>query len=461
MTTDVVFATTKQLAAAIREGQISALEVLDAHLAQIEKYNPALNAIVTLDADGARRRAREADNALAGGDLWGPLHGVPFSLKDCHSTAGMRTTAGFPPLANYVPEEDGTVARRLKEAGGILLGKTNVSVLLADIQSDNPIFGRTNNPWSLERTPGGSSGGAAAALASGMVPFEIGSDIGGSIRIPSHYCGLFGLKPTENRVSHAGHIPDPPGLPRSVRIMASIGPMARSVEDLALLYQLIAGADGCDLEVPPVPVEEPPPAPLELEELHIAFAPTFPGFPVATTIVEALKDLARELKPFCAAVEEAALPDRDLALAVSRARKLTGMMIGAFGPEEKDPPTSLDQYLEALDHRDRFIRAWEAFFLEWDALICPPSMVPAFPHCQTESPLQVDGQTVDYWWANAHCKLFNYSGHPAVVLPYKVDNEGLPIGIQVVGPRWGEAHLLAIAKALAEVTGEFRRPPGY
>lgn len=459
MMTNIVFATTKQVATAIREGQVSALEVLDAHLAQIEEHNPALNAIVTLDADGARQRAREADEALAGGDLWGPLHGVPFTLKDCHSTAGMRTTAGFSPLADYVPEEDGTVARRIKEAGGILLGKTNVSVLLADIQSDNPIFGRTNNPWCLERTPGGSSGGAAAALASGMVPFEIGSDIGGSIRIPSHYCGLFGLKPTENRVSHAGHIPDPPGLPRSVRIMASIGPMARSVEDLALLYQIVAGADGCDLEVPPLPIEEP--APVDLEELHIAFAPTFPGFPVATTIEESLKELAGELEPLCAAVEEAVLLDEDLALAVSRARELTGMMIGAFGAQEKESPVCLAHYLQALHYRDQFILAWETFFRAWDALICPPSMVPAFRHCQTESPLQVDGRTVDYWWANAHCKLFNYSGHPAIVLPYKVDGDGLPIGIQVVGPRWGEARLLAIARALVEVTGEFRRPPGY
>lgn len=459
MMTDIVYATTEQLSSAIRAGQVSVLEVLEAHLAQIEEHNPALNAIVTLDAEWARGRARKADEALARDELWGPLHGVPFALKDCHSTAGMRTTAGFSPLADYVPEVDSTITARLKAAGGILLGKTNVSVLLADIQADNPIFGRTNNPWHLERTPGGSSGGAAAALASGMIPFEIGSDIGGSIRIPSHYCGLFGLKPTENRVPLTGHIPGPPGVPRSVRIMASIGPMARSAGDLALLYGIIAGPDGRDMEVPPVPVGEPPE--VELKDLRVAFATTFPGFPIAAAIGEAVKELADKLEPLCAAVEEAVLPEGDFEQALSHARELTAMIVEVFQPEEDESPASLADYLVGLHRRDQFIVSWEQFFQAWDVLLCPPSMVTAFLHCATDSPLPVDGQTVDYWWANAHCKIFNYSGHPAVVLPYVLDGNGLPMGIQVVGRRWGESRLLAIVKALSEVTGEFRRPPGY
>src|SRR5438876_4765268 len=173
--TDVVFSRTTHLASAIRARQVSASEALDAHLAQIERHNRALNAVITIQLDNARQRAREADEALARGRVWGPLHGVPFTLKDAHSTAGMRTTVGFPPLADHVPREDGTVAARLKDAGGILAGKTNVPEMLADFQTANPIFGRTNNPWNLERTPGGSSGGAAAALASGVTPFQIGS----------------------------------------------------------------------------------------------------------------------------------------------------------------------------------------------------------------------------------------------------------------------------------------------
>src|SRR6058998_3506524 len=217
---DIVFSSTTQLAAAIRAGHVSAIEVLEAHLAQIDTHNPALNAIVTMDAERARERAQEADEALARGQVWGPLHGVPFTLKDAHATAGMRTTTGFPPLADYVPQEDSTVTARLKAAGGILIGKTSVAMMLADYQSNNPIFGRTKNPWNIERTPSGSSGGAAAALAAGMTPFDIGTDLSASIRIPAHFCGVFGLKPTEKRVSLAGLFPDPHGTPRSVRIMS-------------------------------------------------------------------------------------------------------------------------------------------------------------------------------------------------------------------------------------------------
>ncbi len=455
---DIVFSSTTQLAAAIRARHVSATEVLGAHLAQIDKHNPALNAIVTLDAERAHERAREADEALARGQVRGPLHGVPFTLKDAHSTAGMRTTTGFPPL-DHVPQEDSTVTARLKAAGGILVGKTNVAQMLGDpAQSNNPIFGRTHNPWNIERTPGGSSGGAAAALAAGMTSFEIGTDLSGSIRIPAHFCGLFGLKPTENRVSLAGLIPGLPP-PRSVRIMSCIGPMARTVEDLALLYSIIAGPDGRDTEVQPVPVDAMPE--LELKDLRIAFAPTFPGFPVAAEIRAAIEELAQQLNRLGVVIEEAALPELDFNQDLSSAGELIGMVIGAFQPEENKPPTTLAQYLKALHRRDQSITAWEQFFQAWDVLLCPPSMITAFPHCETGSPLRVDGQEVIYWMVNAHTTLFNYTGHPAVVLPYKLDRDGLPIGLQMIGKRWDETRLLAIAKALSQVTGEFQRPPGY
>ncbi len=454
---DIVFSSTTQLAAAIRAGEVSATEVLEAHLAQIATHNPALNAVVTMDAEQAHKRAREAGEALARGEIWGPLHGVPFTLKDAHATAGMRTTTGFPPL-DHVPHEDSTVTARLKAAGGILLGKTNVAMLLADYQTTNPIFGRTNNPWNSERTPGGSSGGAAAALAAGMTPFDIGTDLSASIRIPAHFCGVCGLKPTEQRVPLTGLIP---GLqtPRSVRIMSCIGPMARTAEDLALLYSIIAGPDGRDTEVQPVPVDEMPN--LALKNLRVAFAPTFPGFPVAVEIRTAVEELAKQLSPMCAAVEEATLPQVDFNQELMNAGALIGMMVGAFQPEEQERPATLAQYLEALDRRDQSILAWEQFFEKWDVLLCPPSMVTAFPHCEPGSPLHVDGQEVIYWMISAHGTLFNYTGHPAVVLPYKLDRDGLPIGIQMVGKRWDESRLLAMAKALSEVTGAFQRPPGY
>jgi amidase len=456
---NIVFSSTTQLAAAIRTGHVSVTEVLEAHLGQIATHNPTLNAVITLNAEQARKQAREADEALARGEIWGPLHGVPFTLKDAHATAGMRTTTGFPPLADYVPQEDSPVAARLKAAGGILIGKTNVHMMLADpAQSINPIFGRTKNPWNSERTPGGSSGGAAAALAAGMTPFEIGTDLTGSIRIPAHFCGVFGLKPTEQRVPLTGLIPGLPG-PRPVRIMSCIGPMARTVEDLALLFAIIAGPDGYDTDVAPVPVEEMPQ--LELNRLRIAFAPTFPGFPVAAEMREAVEEFAERLSAQGAVVEEAALPQVDFQQELASAGALIGMMMGAFQPEEQERPTTLAHYLEALDIRERSIAAWEQFFEKWDVLLCPPSMMTAFPHCEPGAPLSVDGQEVSYWMVSAHSTVFNYTGHPAVVLPYKLDRDGLPLGIQMVGKRWSESRLLAMAKVLSEVTGAFQRPPGY
>ncbi len=454
----IVFSSATQLAADIREGQVSARDALEAHLAQIEAHNPAVNAVVTLDAERAYERAREADAASAHGENWGPLHGVPFTLKDAHATAGVRTTTGFPPFADQVPKADGTVAARLKAAGGILMGKPNVHQMLGDpAQTINPIFGRTTNPWDVDRVPGGSSGGAAAAVAAGMTPFDLGTDLSGSIRIPAHFCGVYGLKPTEHRVPLTGLIP---GLstPKSVRIMSCIGPMARTVEDLALLYSIVAGPDGIDTDVPPVPVDDVPA--IELTGLRIAVAPTFPGFPASTEMRGAVEEIARQLRSPGAVVDEV-LPPLDFGQELERAAALILMTTGAFQPSEEGQPTTLDEYLAALDRRDLSMMVWERFFSEWDALICPPSMLAAFPHCEPGSPLPVDGQDVFYWMVSAHATVFNYSGHPAVALPYTVNRDGLPIGVQIVGKRWSDSRLLGIAQAVSEVAGPFRRPPGF
>jgi amidase len=451
--TDIVFNSATELAADIRARRISASEVLDAHLAQIDARNPELNAVVTIDAERARERARAADDALAHGKTWGPLHGVPFTLKDCHATAGMRTTCGFPPLAEYVPEEDSTVTARLKDAGGILVGKTNVAMLLNDFQTSNPLFGRTSNPWNVERTPGGSSGGAAAAVASGMTPFELGTDLSGSLRVPAHYCGLFGLKPTEHRVSLDGIVAGDPRGPRPIRVMSCIGPMARSVEDLALIYRIIAGPDGRDTDVPAVPVDDLPR--IDIETLRIAVAPTLPGFPVAAMLRETVEEVAALLEPECQAVDVAALPMVD----TQRFFEPAKMALGAFQPGKQS--ASLSQYLEALHRRDQHIIAWEHFFDEWDVLLCPPSMVSAFPHCEQGAPLDVDGREESYWMAQSHSTWFNYTGHPAVVIPVTLDGDGLPIGVQLVSKRWSESRLLAIAQILSDMTGGFQRPPGY
>jgi amidase len=453
------------MAVAIQERRVSALECLDHLLARIARLNPAINAIVTVDADGARRRAREADEALARGAPVGPLHGVPVTLKDCHETAGMRTVVGFPPLADHVPARHGVVAARLEAAGANLIGKTNVPPLLMQPQTDNPVFGRTSNPWDHARTPGGSSGGSAAALAARLVPLEVGSDMGGSIRMPAHFCGVYGFKPTANRIPRTGHVPDPPGAPRTDRHYSTSGPMARDLDDIALGFRLLAGPDGEDTEVAPVPVidVEPPP----ISDLRIAWAPTFPGVPVARAIRAAIAALAADLARTGARVEET-LPPIDFErqheiwaqgyrMMMRISPELWGMPVPAKAQAYAIP--SATDLMRTQQTRDELIRAWERFFADWDVLVCPAAIVTAFPHCPPSTPVALDEGTAAYGQINHHCFPFNITGHPALVVPLALDPGGLPIGAQLVGRRWGDERLIAIARALAPHTGGFRPPP--
>ncbi|MDX8466417.1 amidase family protein [Mesorhizobium sp. VK23B] len=456
---NLAFTSATELAAMIAERKISAAEALDAHLAQIDRHNEAVNAVVIFDREGARERARQADVALARSDTLGPLHGVPFTLKDAHETAGMRTTVGFPPFADYVPRSDSSVVARLKAAGGVLVGKTNVATMLGDWQSDNPLFGRTGNPWNVDRTAGGSSGGAAAAVATGMTPFEIGTDMQDSIRLPASFCGVYGLKPTEHRISLAGAFPDPGGAPRSVRLMSCVGPVARNPEDLALIYRIIAGPDGADTDLAPLPVDPMPK--LELKSLRIAFAGAFPGFPVAAEINAAIEQLAAALASVGGHVEQARLPKLDLHDDLAEGGKLIGMMLEAAQPEPPAEPTPVSRWFAALARRDRSILAWERFFEDCDALLCPVAMTTAFPHCKPGSPLKVNGKEESYWMLPAYGAVFDYSGHPALAFPCGQDGNGLPIGLQLVGRHWSEARLLGIAAAIEPFAGGFRRPPDY
>ncbi len=452
---DIVFSGAADLAAAIQSGKVSSVEVVEAHLAHIETHNRALNAIVIIDAEGARNRAQAADKALARGEVWGALHGVPYTLKDALAVAGMRSTVGFP-LLDHVPDYDSTVASRLNGAGGILMGKTNVPPLLADFQSNNSIFGRTNNPWNVKHTPGGSSGGAAAAVASGMTPFDLGTDLSGSIRVPAHFCGIYGLKPTEHRVPLTGIFPSPYPNPRNVRHMSCIGPLARTVDDLMLLYPLIAGPDGQDMEVKPVGIE--PMTGMALDGLRVAIAPAFPGLPTGDATRDAVNRLGHSLESQKAIVDEVPLPESNVADTLSDAVRLIDIMTGAFQPVADQPAPTIDDYLAVLDRRDRSLRAWEHFFESWDVLVCPVAMTTAFPHCETGSPIMVDDQPADYWAISAHTTVFSYTGHPAVVIPYTRDANGLPLGLQLVGKKWSESRLLAIAKTISEATGPFQRP---
>ncbi|HLO04963.1 MAG TPA: amidase family protein, partial [Symbiobacteriaceae bacterium] len=445
-----LFAPAHQLAAGIRLKEFSALELLTALLDQIDRVNPRLNAIVTLDREGALAHAKAADEALARGELWGALHGLPVTLKDAFTTAGMRTTCGHPPLADFIPETDSAPARRLKAVGAILIGKTNVPELCDDWQSDNPVFGRTLNPWDPSRTPGGSSGGAAAAVAAGLSTLDIGSDIGGSIRVPATYCGLYGFKPTEGRVSGLGHIPPLPGTPRTVRLMNCVGPIARSASDLIVGYKLLAGPEPGDTEIPPVPFGE-------IERVHfgglrVAWAPSFPGTPAAAPIRRGIAKLADELLRQGALVE-AALPNlstgqnpRQTWLDPVKAQAQQAEWAAyerAFahliGYVWQNNPGTAEEYLHAVAARDRFITAWERFFGDFDLLLCPVTSTTAFEHGGgTPRQLLVDGEPLRYKYAHNFCRLFNLTGNPSVVIPLGQDEQGLPFGVQLVGPRWGD-----------------------
>jgi len=487
------FLSAQQLADAIRLQSVSSQEVLSAHFAQIAAHNPALNAIVTLDEEGARQRAKEADEALGRGEVWGPLHGVPVTIKDVFETAGLRTTASFKPLAAYVPKQDATAVRRLRQAGAIILGKTNTPELAGDEQTNSPIFGRTNNPWNLERTPGGSSGGSAAAVASGMSPLDIGSDIGGSVRNPAHFCGVFSFKPSDFRVPFTGHIPPPPGSQGRglLRQFLTPGPLARSVADLRLALTIIAGPDERQWEVPPVPLT---PAPERgLRDLRIAWSDDF-GIPVSSKIRSALADLAQELGRAGCHVERCNPPEFDFAQALEVYGEIKEAVFtvrstplnlprffwrAASGLVPASNPTgrgllrgagaNLQQYARALSRRDGFIARMEQFLSGWDAWLCPVAALPAYPHLLTRNPIEqlqatveVDGRKVPYILATSvFTGLFNLTGNPVVVLPLGRSKEGLPFGLQVVGKRWQDMSVLAVAEQLAQVTGPFEPPPGF
>ncbi|HXD39025.1 MAG TPA: amidase [Ramlibacter sp.] len=464
--TTAISDTAAQLAHAIRSRECSALELVQALLARIERRNPGLNAVVTLDAEGALERASAADAALARGRPCGPLHGVPFTLKDCFETAGLRTTAGYPPLAAHVPQTDSTVAARLKAAGAILLGKTNVPPLAMSLQTNNEIFGRSNNPWDLERTTGGSSGGGAAAVAAGLVPFDVGSDLSGSIRIPAHFCGVYGFKPTSNRVPGTGHVPPPPGAPRMDRQLCAYGPLARSVDDLALLMPLLAGPDGLDTEVPPLPWRAVPQR--EVAQLRIVWRSAWPGVPTARAVRAAVERVARCLADAGAQVEEGdpgfsrdelmAVWNDYFALASAAMTEVAGVSLPVKPPP--GAPGGLAAWIGVQHRRDALLQAIDRTLSQrFDAFLCPAVITNAFVHSAPRMPFMLDGESVDSRFADHYLFPFNLLGTPAVVLPAGLAADGLPVGVQLVGARWRDEELLATARAVDGVVGGFRAPP--
>lgn len=479
---DVAFATATELADAIAAGDLTAAEAVETYLGRIEEHG-ALNAVVTVDEAGARERAEAADAASADGERWGPLHGVPVTVKDTFETEGLRTTSSFEPLADHVPDRDATVVARLRDAGAIVLGKTNLPMLATDYQSDGPVFGRADNPWDPDRTPGGSSGGSGAAVAAGLTGLGIGSDVGGSIRVPSHFCGVYGLKPTEHRVPATGTIPDwhVPGVAdhRIIRHMGSFGPLGRSIADLELALSVIEGPDGHDPAVPPVPDEAVPAT--SLSDCRIAWCGSFGALSASAATVDAIADAAERLGAAGGDVEAVELDyDFDAAwrtwgqivaaeLATGFSLKLRLLFWLLFMTSGRPPidrgitsgiRSRRRAYHTALSRRDGLASAMDDLLADYDALLCPVSTTPAFTHRRTGAAVAVDDTDVPYMMAAAaFATVFNLTGHPVVVLPIGRTDDGLPIGMQVVGSRWADRSLLATAAAIDDVVDGYEQPP--
>ena len=481
--TDLAFRSALELAAAIRRKEVSALELTDHYIARIERYDAGINAVVVRDFERARAAARAADAALARGTVLGPLHGLPMTIKESFNLAGTPTTWGVPSFKDNIATEDAEYVRKLKGAGAHFLGKTNVPLNLGDFQSFNEIYGTTNNPWNHARIPGGSSGGSAAALAAGLTGLEAGSDIGGSIRNPAHFCGVYGHKPTWGIVPPQGQVL--PGMIAPPDI-AVVGPMARSAEDLALSMDLVAGADpdnvaGWKLELPR-PVKQ------SLKDYRIAVWSTDERMPVSREIADRALQLGDTLRRLGATVSDTARPDIDLD---HSSRVYQGLLWGVMGAglteEQKAEYRAIVGTLAADDHsapasaargsiqahatwlrsnNDRFAlrAAWRRFFTEWDILICPQMPTTAFAHDHGDymgRTIRVDNANFQYmqqlFWAGQ----ITVAHLPSTVFPTGPSSEGLPIGLQAVGAEFNDYVTIDFARLLAKEIGGFVPPPGY
>ncbi|HEV2579808.1 MAG TPA: amidase [Ktedonobacteraceae bacterium] len=478
------FASASTMLAALQTGQVSATELLEQHLQRIERYNPRINAIVIPNYEQARQRAAEADAARARGELLGPLHGLPLTIKDCIEVAGLRTTAGVTHRANAISTQNAPVAQRVLDAGAVLIGKTNVPPYAGDWQANNEVFGRTNNPWDLERSPGGSTGGGAAALAAGLTPLEFGSDIGGSIRIPAAFCGVYGHRPSDSAVPRYGHVPGSP-LPNPAFVMGVQGPLARSAADLALALNVIAG---------PVVGEEvawhltlPAARHSALSNFRVAIMPQIPSLPVDAEITAALENLATRLGALGAKVAEAQpesfdwhkyqqtytslldvfmfaeLKDEDRAGIVEGLRHSSDPYVQAqlFGLT-----ATASQFLGLLARREHYRAAFRDFFRDWDVLLTPVTITPAFPHISSDlsfprRTLQINGEVVSYGRIQDYPGLATLSGQPATAFPWGRTRQGLPIGLQAIGPYLEDFTPIAFASLLEREFGGFVAPPGY
>ena len=457
------FSSLTEIARAIREREVSASEMLEAHLARIDEVNPTLNAVVQLCADRAREEAAQADVAIERGDNLAPLHGVPITLKDSHDTEGVVTTGGTLGRKDYVPDSDSTVAARLRAAGAILMGKTNTPELTLSGETDNLVYGQTRNPFNPDRTPGGSSGGAAAIVCTGGSPLDLGSDTGGSIRLPSHFSGICGIKPTAGRVPRTGHIV-PWGM-GALDAWTTIGPMCRTVDDLALTLPIISGPDGIDPFIHPVPLRDP--SDVVLSGLRIAWYSDVAGYlepdeDTRSVLDAAVTALSQRVGSVTHDVPPALAEYVDLWPRVGGGdgRAWVTRMLERWGTTEESEflkkgfdrtePTATDVFTESLEYQDQFRSEMLQFIQPYDAIVAPVAARPAPEHGATYSK---ELRTMFYTGP------YNITGWPGTALRCGESGDGLPIGVQILAHPWREDVTLALAAALEEDLGGWQRPP--
>lgn len=474
------FGSARQLARAVQAGTVSSVELLGAYLDRVDRLNPGINAIVVDDRERALEDARTADRALATGNSIGPLHGVPMTVKESFNIPGQPTTWGFPAFAGNIASEDAVAVARLRAACAVIFGKTNVPVALADFQSYNDVYGTTNNPWDPSRGAGGSSGGSAAALAAGLTALEYGSDIGGSIRNPAAYCGVYGHKPTYGIVPKRGQTLDAELVGEGP--ISVIGPMARSADDLALALKLTAGPDledGYRLALPPPPTS--------LGGLRVAVWLDQPDLaPVDEAVMAPIEAAARALAKAGADVDFDARPGFDPREAHATYRQLLLSTLSARDPgydrmaaraATLDPGDD-SEYAQSLrfstashrdvviasEVRDRHRWAWRAFFRDFDVVLAPITATPPFPHDHSKPlparTMTVNGAEVPYFgqlfWAG-----LAISAHlPATAVPVGQTAEGLPVGMQIMGDAYRDRTTIWAAGQLAKLIGGFTPPPG-
>ncbi|MCB2167972.1 MAG: hypothetical protein KQI78_09940 [Deltaproteobacteria bacterium] len=453
------FSSASEMVGAIRQGRITSVELLNLHIDRIKRYNDDLNAVVALDVEAARQRAAAADKAIAKGESWGPLHGLPMTVKDVFEVVGMPATSGDPKLKNYIPNRNAIAVQRLIDAGAIIFGKTNVPYHAMDIQSYNEIYGTTNNPWDLSRTPGGSSGGSAAALAAGFTPLELGSDIGGSVRFPAHYTGVFGHKATFGIIPRYGHIPPVPGEVAKENMpnvpLFVLGPLARSADDLELTLEVLTTPTL--KEANGVRADLLPPRKKQFNEYRVAvwLEDPYPPAEIDIEVQTILNNAIERLRHAGLDIDEKARPEIDL----YQMDFIYGQIFDCIMMRSLPLPEWL------VAEQNKIVARWASFFENYDVLLAPVAPTVAFPHDHKGTimtrTIKINGKEKSMLANMTWTRLAVVSRLPATVAPVGFNDSGLPVGIQIIGARLEDRTTIDFAKGLSNLIGGFKAPPAY